>query len=153
MHALELKLPPPVLVLLLAIIMWWLSSFSAPPGVPFTFRLGAALAIAMVGTGIDVAAKLAFVQAKTTVNPLMPTAATAFVRSGVYRFTRNPMYLGRSLQLVAWATYLCNAFDLVPVCFFVLYITRFQIRPEERALSSQFGGQYITYLQQAPRWA
>jgi protein-S-isoprenylcysteine O-methyltransferase Ste14 len=153
MRALELKLPPPVLALLLAILMWWLSSFFAPFHLSFACRLGAALAIAAAGTGIGIAAKLSFRQARTTVNPLTPAAATAFVSSGVYRFTRNPMYLGRSLQLLAWAVYLCNAIAVMPVFFFVLYITGFQIRPEERALLSRFGDPYAAYLQRVRRWA
>src|SRR5690349_21530914 len=134
MNALELKLPPPVLAVLLAILMWWLSSLSAPLSVSLGFRLGAALAIALLGTGIGLAAKVLFKRAKTTVNPLTPIAATTFVSGGVYQFTRNPMYLGRSLQLLAWAVYLCNVLAFMPVFFFVLYISRFQIRPEERAL-------------------
>src|SRR5580698_10109340 len=134
MQTIELKVPPPVLALLLALLMWGLSSLLAPLNVSYAYRLGAALAIAAVGTAIGIAAKLSFRQAKTTVNPLTPTAATAFVTGGVYRFTRNPMYLGRSLQLLAWAVYLCNVFAFMPVFFFVLYVTRFQIRPEERAL-------------------
>lgn len=152
MRFLELKLPPPMLALLLALLMWWTSALVASFNMPLVYRIGIAVAIAAAGTGIDIAAKLSFARAKTSVNPLRPSAATAFIRSGVYRFTRNPMYLGRSLQLLAWAVYLCNPLALMLVLVFVLCINRFQIRPEERALSARFGSEYVSYLQRVPRW-
>jgi protein-S-isoprenylcysteine O-methyltransferase Ste14 len=152
MRAFELKIPPPVLALGLAFLMWWSSSFVASLNVPLAYRVGIALVIGAIGTGIDVAAKIAFSRCNTTVNPVRPNAASVLVSGGLYRFTRNPMYLGRSLQLVAWAIYLCNGVAPMLVLFFVVYLTRFQILPEERALTARFGDAYITYQLQVPRW-
>ena len=74
------------------------------------------------------------------------------VRHGIYRFTRNPMYLGQLLQLVAWAFWLENllAFAVLPA--YIAYLTRFQIIPEERILSARFGASYAAYQQRVRRW-
>ena len=78
--------------------------------------------------------------------------ASNMVTSGIYRFSRNPMYLGFFLALAGWATYLSHllAFALLPL--FVLYINRFQILPEERALSDKFPQEYTAYKGSVRRW-
>jgi protein-S-isoprenylcysteine O-methyltransferase Ste14 len=95
---------------------------------------------------------MAFWRASTTVNPTKPDQTSTIVSSGIYRFTRNPMYLGRALQLLGWAAFLVNplAFLLVPV--YLVYVNRFQVVAEERALFAQFGPAYETYQKQVPRW-
>jgi protein-S-isoprenylcysteine O-methyltransferase Ste14 len=105
-----------------------------------------------VGVAIIVAGFLAFRQAKTTVNPLTPQATTAIVTSGIYRFSRNPMYLGFLVVLTGWAMYLSNllAFAFLPL--FVLYINRFQIVPEERALYAKFSHVFTAYKRSVRRW-
>ena len=74
------------------------------------------------------------------------------VSAGPYRFTRNPMYLGLLLTLLAWAVFLFNPVVLLFVPIFVLYINRFQIKPEEQVLSSLFGAEYMAYKGQVRRW-
>ena len=105
-----------------------------------------------VGVGLAISGVLTFKRAKTTVNPTTPAAASALVRTGVFRFTRNPMYLGLLLCLVAWAVYLSNALALLIVPLFVLYMNRFQIAPEERALATLFGDAYAAYKREVRRW-
>jgi protein-S-isoprenylcysteine O-methyltransferase Ste14 len=85
-------------------------------------------------------------------NPIKASAASSLVTSGVYRYTRNPMYLGLSVTLMAWAVFLSNLLALVAVPLFVLYISRFQISPEERVLSSLFGAEYAAYKEKVRRW-
>ena len=104
------------------------------------------------GTVIALAGVVEFVRRKTTVNPVTPGAAAVIVTSGIYRFSRNPMYLGLLLVLMGWAVWLSNlmAFALLP--FFVLYMNRFQIEPEERALSAKFGRAFIDYMGSVRRW-
>jgi protein-S-isoprenylcysteine O-methyltransferase Ste14 len=85
-------------------------------------------------------------------NPTKPSATSSLVTNGVFRFTRNPMYLSLLLYLVAWAVYLANWLALLLVPVFMLYITRFQIKPEERALSAQFGPEYASYKARVRRW-
>jgi protein-S-isoprenylcysteine O-methyltransferase Ste14 len=150
--SLELKVPPPALALLLALLMWLVSSFVAPLEVPFRWRVGAALAPALVGLGFSVAGVAAFRRARTTINPTKPATASALVSGGVYRLTRNPMYLGLLLLLLALAVFLSNPVALLLVPVFVLYINRFQITPEERALTSLFGGEYAAYKERVRRW-
>jgi protein-S-isoprenylcysteine O-methyltransferase Ste14 len=78
--------------------------------------------------------------------------ASALVTGGVYRLTRNPMYLGLLLDLLAWAVFLWAPLALAVLPIFVLYIHRFQIVSEERALSSLFGSEYADYKQLVRRW-
>jgi protein-S-isoprenylcysteine O-methyltransferase Ste14 len=150
--SLELKVPPPVLALLLALLMWLASSFTSRLEVPLGLRVGVALGLALVGLGFSAGGVIAFRRVRTTINPHKPTAASSLVSGGVYRITRNPMYLGLLLLLLAWAVFLSNPLALLLVPAFVLYITRFQIDPEERALSSLFGGEYAAYRERVRRW-
>ncbi len=153
MQILELKIPPPLVALLVAAAMWALSLVSRHPVDVSTFArmvLGAALALA--GGAISVSGVLAFRRAKTTVNPMKPQNTSSLVDSGIYRFTRNPMYLGLAIVLVAWALFLFSPWALVGPLAFVLYINRFQIAPEERALAALFGADFTTYTTKVRRW-
>lgn len=152
MSSLELKVPPPAVALLAGLLMWLVSSLGASVEVPFGFRVGVAVAIVGIGLIIGSAGMVSFWRAKTTMNPIRPNAASSLVISGVYRFTRNPMYLSLVLYLLAWAVYLSSWLALLFLPLFVLYINRFQIRPEERALSSLFGPEYAAYKERVRRW-
>ncbi len=83
---------------------------------------------------------------------MKPEAASTLVCSGVYRVTRNPMYLGLLLVLTGWAVHLSCAWTLIGPLAFKLYIDRFQIAPEERALSGKFGADYSAYATRVRRW-
>jgi len=152
MSSLELKVPPPVLALLLGLLMWLASSLVAPVEVPFGPRVGVALVLASVGLVFGLAGMVSFWRAKTTINPTRPTATSSLVTSGAFRFTRNPMYLSLLLYLFAWAAYLSNLLALLFVPMYVLYINEFQIKPEERVLSSLFGPEYAAYKERVRRW-
>ncbi len=152
MDALELKVPPPVLALCLALLMWFTSLLVPSVVVPFGVRLGVALALVVIGQSIGISGIVSFRRARTTINPVKPSAASSLVTSGVYRVTRNPMYLGLLVTLVAWAVFLSNLVALLAAPLFVLYINRFQINPEERVLSSLFGAEYAVYKEKVRRW-
>jgi protein-S-isoprenylcysteine O-methyltransferase Ste14 len=79
-------------------------------------------------------------------------SSTSLVVSGVYAFTRNPMYLGFLLMLAGLAVFLSNAVGFLLLPAFVFYISRFQIEAEERALTSRFGKEFITYKSRVRRW-
>ncbi len=132
--------------------MWFASSLVPPVVVPFGVRVGAALALVAIGQSISISGMVSFRRAKTTMNPIKPGAASSLVSSGVYRFTRNPMYLGLSVTLLGWAMFLSNPLALLAVALFVLYINRFQINPEERVLWSLFGAEYAAYKEKVRRW-
>lgn len=152
MKTLELKIPPPVVALLVAIAMWLAASASSSLAFKLPARLAIALAVAALGVAISVAGTLSFWRAKTTVNPTRPDAASSLVVTGIYRLTRNPMYLGLLLVLAGWAIYLSNAVTFVGPLLFLLYINRFQIVPEERALAARFGLAFDDYRRRTRRW-
>src|SRR5262245_18653212 len=149
---LELKVPPPVVALLFGLLMWLVSSLGGTANASFGYRLGAAVVIASIGVVFGFAGMASFVRAKTTMNPTRPSATSSLVTNGVFRVTRNPMYLSLVLYLVAWAAYLSNWLALLLVPVFVLYIDHFQIKPEEQALSALFGPEYTTYKARVRRW-
>jgi protein-S-isoprenylcysteine O-methyltransferase Ste14 len=152
MHKLELKVPPPVVALLIAAAMWGLSLLGPPAAAQTGLRTLIAIAIACCGIGIDIAGAVAFRRARTTINPLKPTAASSLVMTGVYRFTRNPMYVGLAVVLLAWAIWLASFPAWLGLPAFVLYISRFQIAPEERALAGIFGTAFADYQSKVRRW-
>jgi len=152
MQALELKIPLVALVLLFAATMWLLSASASSVALAVPWRAPVALMLWSAGFAIALAGLFEFRRAKTTVNPLTPEAAAAMVTSGIYRYSRNPMYVGLLLALIGWDVWLSHllAFALLP--FFILYINRFQIEPEERALSTKFGGLFRDYRRSVRRW-
>jgi protein-S-isoprenylcysteine O-methyltransferase Ste14 len=152
MHALELKIPPPAVAALTAGAMWGISLVGPSLEVPASVRGAAAAAIALAGGGFGLAGIISFRRAGTTVNPMKPETTSSFVCSGIYRVTRNPVYLGLLFVLVAWAVFLPAAWALLGPPAFVLYMNRFQIVPEERVLSSMFGTSYAAYKSTVRRW-
>jgi protein-S-isoprenylcysteine O-methyltransferase Ste14 len=106
----------------------------------------------MAGSALTFAGVMSFRQARTTMNPMQPQAAAALVRSGVYRVSRNPMYLGLLLVLLAWTAFLSTLWTALGPLVYVLYINRFQIAPEERILSAKFGASYTEYKASVRQW-
>ena len=152
MQALELKFPPPVVALLVAAAMWGISLVASAVEVPVFIRVVAAIAIALIGVGIAISGAVAFRRAKTTINPLKPELTSSLVTSGIYRFSRNPMYLGLAFVLLAWAVFMSSLWALLGPVVFILYISRFQVTPEERVLSGMFGAAYSAYQTKVRRW-
>lgn len=149
---LELRIPPPVVGLVLAAGMWAIAHVSLIlPWSPI-LRLSAAATVAVVGVAVVLGGVWSFRRARTTVNPLRPEKTAALVSTGVYSFTRNPMYVGMALVLLAWAIYLSALASLVGPVLFVAYITRFQIVPEERVLDDLFGAAFAEYKRRVRRW-
>ena len=93
-----------------------------------------------------------FFRNNTTVNPVTPENTTRLVTSGIYRYSRNPMYLGFALCLLAWATLIGSYISLVGLPVFIWYITKYQIIPEESALESKFGKSFVEYKNKVRRW-
>ena len=152
MSALEAKVPPPLVALMVGTGMWLASRAFGPTSVSFPVRLGLTVALLLLGLGISFAGVRAIRRANTTINPTKPETASALVSTGIYRYTRNPMYLGMATWLLAWAAWLAAPIALVGVPLFVLYMNRFQIMPEERALTSLFGGEFPAYQARVRRW-
>jgi protein-S-isoprenylcysteine O-methyltransferase Ste14 len=152
LDGLELKIPPVAVGLLIAGLMglaaWRLPGLTSPiPG-----RATVAAGLVAAGAVVAVLGIVAFRRVRTTVNPMSPESASTLVIFGIYRRTRNPMYLGMLLILLALAVFLSNALAALLVPVFVLYMTRFQILPEERALEARFGAAFVAYKRQVRRW-
>lgn len=152
MRTLELKIPPVALVILIAVAMWGATLVVPSIELSCVARIITAAALVLVGAGISLAGVLSFRQAKTTVNPARPNSTSALVSSGIYGVTRNPMYLGFLFILFGWASFLSNVAALIGPFTFVLYMNRFQITPEERALSIMFGTEFVAYKTKVRRW-
>jgi len=152
MHWLELKIPPLLVWLLCAGAMRGVAY--AAPKLSFTLAGSSAIALALVALGgaLAFAGVIAFRLKCTTVNPLTPSASSAVVSSGVYRLSRNPMYLGFLLALAGWALYLANAGAALLLPAFVAYMTQYQIKPEERVLLAKFGVEFAQYMSRVRRW-
>ena len=108
--------------------------------------------LVLVGLGIMALAMQRFRKAGTTVNPLDPSRASSLVSSGIFGRSRNPMYLGMLILLTAWAIWLGNAANIVTLYVFYSFMTRFQIKPEEEALTKLFGEEYEAYCKRVSRW-
>lgn len=149
MRILELKIPPVVVGTAVATLAWgghqmelieWSGS-----------RFGAVL-WAGAGGFVALAGVWSFARARTTVNPHRPGNTSSLVISGIYRVTRNPMYLGMLMVLIGWAVYLGGALPLVVTSVFVPFMNRFQIEPEERMMKELFGEAFDQYAANVRRW-
>ncbi|MEE4250983.1 MAG: isoprenylcysteine carboxylmethyltransferase family protein [Alcanivoracaceae bacterium] len=152
MKFLELRIPPPLVGLLIGVAMWLLAEHSWLTGLSGSPRLIVAIVLVLLGAVISLAGVVSFRRARTTVNPLKPEKSSALVSSGIYRTTRNPMYLGFLLVLIGWAVVLGSAALLIGPLLFMAYITRFQILPEERVLANLFGDDFAAYRARVRRW-
>ena len=132
-------------------LLMWLVAFPV-----FDFALPGreivAAVLVVVALIVGLPAVVGFRRAKTTVNPLKPEASTALVTGGIYRWTRNPMYLAMLLLLIGWACIVSNWAALAMLPLFVAYLNRFQIGPEERALQARFGAEFESYRRKVRRW-
>lgn len=152
MSRLELKVPPDVVWLAVAALMWLAAVLARRLTVEVPLRLWVAVVLTACGVALIVAARVALARAHTTWAPTAPERTSSLVTGGVYRFTRNPIYLGMLLVLLAWAAVLANLLALALVAVFVAYMDRFQIGPEEAALSARLGEGYRDYRAQVRRW-
>jgi protein-S-isoprenylcysteine O-methyltransferase Ste14 len=152
MKTLELKIPPPIIALFIAIAMWLTKSFAPSFDLNLPTRIIVVAAVLCLAGYFGIAGTVAFRRAKTTVNPLKPENSSALVTSGVYRLTRNPMYVSFTLILLAWMVFLSSITLIAGPLLFTLYITRFQIQPEERILQGIFGDTFTAYMLRTRRW-
>lgn len=148
----EHRIPPPVIDATFALAMWATARLLPGLSADWPGRIALSVALALAGVFLALAGVVSFRRHRTTVNPLKPQAASALVSTGVYAFTRNPMYLGMLVVLVAWGLYLSNLAAAVLVPLFVPCLNRLQILPEERVLRARFGAAFDAYAARVRRW-
>ncbi|HCI76960.1 MULTISPECIES: methyltransferase family protein [Psychrobacter] len=152
MNALALKVPPVAQVIITAAAMYGVSKML--PTLTFSLNGSTTLAgcLGVIGLSLGIMGVTQFRIAQTTPNPQALEKVSSLVTSGVYQYSRNPMYVGLVLILLGWAFYLSHflAFVLLPI--FILYMTRFQIQPEEQMMARKFGKTYQDYLNKVRRW-
>ena len=146
------RIPPLLLTGILAILMWLLSKVTWTVPMSESIRLISASIPLAAGAVFCLGGVMAFRVAKTTVDPRTPEKASALVTSGVYRYSRNPMYVAFTLFLLAWAIYLAAPWSLGGVVGFVVFIDRLQIPSEEQALELLFGDEFRRYQARVRRW-
>lgn len=150
---LELRVPPPLVMLLFMATVFVFDDI-APFNLFYLPWLSYVLVISLIVLGgvVSLWGVKEFREAKTTVNPLKPESSSSLVSSGIYQYTRNPMYLGLLLILLSAVIYTQHPLGLVSAVGFVLYMNRFQIEPEEKMLVKLFGEEFVDYSNQVKRW-
>ncbi len=150
MNKLALKVPPLIVAITTALLMWltalWL------PQQNWEFRWWLFSLLMLMGGGVGLSGVLQFRSSKTSVSPTNPNKAETLVTKGIYQYTRNPMYLGMAIMLGAVACLLSNIVTLIWMIFYMIYITEFQIKPEEKILIEKFGNDFKSYMNSVRRW-
>lgn len=152
MKRLELLIPPPLIMLLTGLIMWLLSEMFPALTLAWLQSIAAATVMGFIGLALSLTAAATFKRASTTLDPRQPAGTSTLVSTGIYRYSRNPMYLGVLLVLLGWAVYLGNLLSILCTLVFIAYITRFQIIPEERLLHEKFEKEFLSYKSRVRRW-
>lgn len=152
LRSLELKIPPVALVLLLAASMWGVARLVPATGFSMPGASFVAAAATLAGVLIALTGIVSFRRARTTVNPMHPEAVSRLVVTGIYRWTRNPMYLGMLLALLGFGLLLGNALAIGVALAFVPLMNRLQIAPEERTLALRFGPAFDDFRRSVRRW-
>lgn len=152
MRFLELKIPPPIVALLVGLGMWGLSQWPPHWSLEPAIRYGLAGLIAAIAVASAVAGFSACRVARTTISPFSPNKTSSLVTTGIFQWTRNPMYLGVLMVLCALAVLLQSVWALLGPVLFFLWVHFLQILPEERILLKLFGESYQTNCSRVRRW-
>ncbi|PCH83496.1 MAG: protein-S-isoprenylcysteine methyltransferase [Piscirickettsiaceae bacterium] len=152
LSCLERKIPPPIVALAAAGLMWLLAEKFGLPRYRASYQSIICGLLVAFGLLVDFAAVWLFWRVGTTVNPMSPHKASNLVTSGIYRYTRNPMYVGNLIFLMAWLVWLGAPYGLIGLIAYVIYTVQYQIKPEERALSALFGDEYGFFCSSVRRW-
>lgn len=149
---LELRIPPLALVAAFAVAIALTSVYAPLLRISMPGHIYIAAALVFLGVVIAAVGVFQFRRARTTVNPMRPHKASTVVSSGLYHWSRNPMYLGMALALLGLAAWACALAGYLLVSGFCWYLTRFQIIPEEKALLASFGPEFALYMKKVRRW-
>ena len=151
-HPLENRVPPPLVVVLIGAAMAVVAWFTPTVEIGSSLRFALGAAVIALGASLVVQGARTFWRSETTIDPVALGRASTLVTGGVFRLSRNPMYVGFAAALVGWAVCLAAPWALIGPVAFVLFTTRFQIVPEERVMRAKFGLAYDDYRAQVRRW-
>ena len=144
------KFPPPLVTLVFGLGIYF-SRFLSPI-IEFENSLILSLISLIIGLFILISAAREFRSSKTTINPLKPEQATSLVTAGIFRFSRNPMYLGMVFILSSLAISFNIIGGVIFIALFCVYITVYQIIPEEIAMKKIFSQEFESYMKSTRRW-
>lgn len=149
---LELKVIPPVQLIISASLMYSLATYF--PQYDFVLQISLPIIIILIiaASLIGILALYDFHKHQTTFHPHTPEKTSKVVDTGVFSYSRNPMYISLVMLLLALGFYFQNYSSFCIVPLFIGYITRFQIIPEEKMLDKLFPNDYQTYCQKVNRW-
>ena len=148
----DLLIPPPIVTALCAVMTWLVGRFVPLGGFEFPHQRLVAIGLLIAAALLMMVAAAQFLRARTTINPMRPGKASSLMTTGVFAFSRNPIYLADLLVLVGIATWIGHLVGFLPCILFVAYMNRFQIRPEESTLTALFGDDYRRYRERVRRW-
>ena len=148
----KIRVLPIIWVLLFGVAMYGVNFLSPFARYGFPGQWLVSLVILLIGILIVLIGGKHFIDAGTTFNPLKPDQASSLVNTGIYRYSRNPMYLGFLLLLLSWTVCLGNWLIMLLLPVFILVINMVYILPEELALSGKFGEDYAKYQRKVRRW-
>ncbi len=152
MRFLETRVPAPVIAAVAGASMKWYTRSHGIAVDPCALRMHLGVALSQLSAVVALAAVAGLWHARTTIDPLRPHRARALVTTGVFRYTRNPMYLSLLILLVAYAIRIDSIWVWLGPLFFLAYVTKFQVIPEERALLARFGEAFAQYRCGTRRW-
>ena len=144
------KIPPPIIALVMIAIIY-LSSLIIEP-ITFGYQTLISILVVVIGLAWAIPSFRLFAKYKTTISPFTPSETTALVTDGMYRYSRNPMYLGLVLLTIAATIFFGTWLGVVIVVAFIFLLNFLQILPEEKALLDIFGEEYVEYQKKVRRW-
>jgi protein-S-isoprenylcysteine O-methyltransferase Ste14 len=145
-------IPPPIVTASFCALMWWIDQQTQAMRVVTGVNKPLAIALLAIALGLMTATVIEFWKHRTTINPMKPSTTSHLVTTGVLKFSRNPIYLGDALLLLAWAIWLNSVISVLTLTLFVAYLSKFQIQPEEAELRSKFTNEYFKYCALVRRW-
>ncbi len=149
---LEQRIPPVILVIISSLSMILTNEIYNELNISYSYNVPLFILFAFSGAIFALIGVVAFKKHQTTVNPIKSSEVSSLVNTGIYRYSRNPMYVGMLAILMGLLFYLSNPINIVFIVLFVCYLNKYQISPEEASLKHLFGNEYIAYKKTVRRW-
>jgi len=141
---------PPIVALMFIVIAYFLGRFVPLPLVVPGILRSIGLVLTFVGFLLGIGAFMEFRKARTTLDP--HGSSKQVVTSGIYRFTRNPIYLGFLLMVIGLPLNSGLYWGIVMAPFYVFIMNGLIIQHEEAYLERKFGETYTSYTSRVRRW-